>query len=138
MRGTGPSTRTAWQTMQSPILIADDDPEQLQEISEFLARRGFDTVTAGDGHEAVEMIVREKPRVLILDVNMPGWDGVRVAQAARGLDHRIIVILMTGDNDAHFRASLADCGAVEVFHKPVQIQHLVKFLEDSLGQRACA
>ena len=81
--------------MRSRLLVADDDQEQLAEISEYLERSGFDVVTAHDGFHALELAAEHRPRVIMLDVNMPGWDGVRVADAMRNLDHRAIIILMT-------------------------------------------
>lgn len=121
-------------TMRSRLLVADDDPEQLAEISEYLRRSGFDVVAAHDGFHALEQIAEHRPRVIMLDVNMPGWDGVRVADAARNLDHRAIIILMTADADAFRYASDTDCGAVTVFEKPVALQKLMSFLRSVLGE----
>ena len=119
--------------MRSRLLVADDDPEQLAEISEYLERQGFDIVTAHDGFHALEKVAEHRPRVIMLDVNMPGWDGVRVADAARNLDHRAIIILMTADADAFQYANDTECGAVTVFSKPVQLPKLMSFLRSVLG-----
>ncbi|MBA4208275.1 MAG: hypothetical protein C0454_01965 [Parvibaculum sp.] len=124
--------------MRASVLVADDDPAQLQEMAEFLRSRGFDVVEAGDGHEAIEMITRSRPRILMLDVNMPGWDGVRVAEAARGLDHKVVTILMTAEADKYNYASLADCGAVAVFRKPVPVAEITGFLHSTLGRSDAA
>ncbi|MEX0839706.1 MAG: response regulator [Parvibaculum sp.] len=124
--------------MRACVLVADDDPEQLQEMTEFLRAHGFDVITARDGHEAVERIAGERPRILMLDVNMPGWDGVRVAEAARNLNHKVIIMLMTGESDSYRYASLADCGAVEVFRKPVHLAKITSFLHSALGQTDAA
>jgi DNA-binding response OmpR family regulator len=69
---------------------------------------------------------------------MPGWDGVRVADAARNLDHRATIILMTADEDALKYAISSDCGAVVAFPKPVQLSKLMGFLRTTLGQAADA
>jgi DNA-binding response OmpR family regulator len=74
-----------------------------------------------------------RPRLMLLDVNMPGWDGVRVADAARNLDHRAIIILMTGDVDALLHALSSDCGAVMAFPKPVELQKLMGFIRSTFG-----
>ncbi|MFA7639330.1 MAG: response regulator [Parvibaculum sp.] len=126
------------QKMRACVLVADDDPIQLQEMAEFLRARGFDVIEASDGHEAIGMITRMRPRALMLDVNMPGWDGVRVAEAARGLDHKIVTILMTGEAEKYDYASLADCGAVAVFRKPVPVAHITGFLQNALGRSNAA
>ena len=124
--------------MRACVLVADDDPVQLQEMVEFLQANDLDVITAADGHEAIERIASERPRILMLDVNMPGWDGVRVAEAARNLNHKVIVMLMTAESETYHYASLADCGAVAVFRKPVRLAKITDFLRSALGQADAA
>jgi CheY-like chemotaxis protein len=116
------------------VLVADDDAEQRDEMSEFLRNAGFDVITAEDGFHALEQIAAHAPRVVLLDVNMPGWDGVRVAEAARNLDHRAVIILMTADVDALKYAIESECGAVGAFAKPVQLHKLLDFLDSVVGR----
>ncbi|ABS61687.1 response regulator receiver protein [Parvibaculum lavamentivorans DS-1] len=124
--------------MRACVLVADDDPVQLQEMVEFLQSINVDVITAVDGHDAIEQITRERPRILMLDVNMPGWDGVRVAEAARNLNHKVITMLMTAESETYHYASLADCGAVAVFRKPVQLAKISDFLRSALGEATAA
>ena len=124
--------------MRACVLVADDDPVQLQEMAEFLRANNLVVIEARDGHEAIELIASQRPRILMLDVNMPGWDGVRVAEAARNLNHKVIVMLMTAESETYHYASLADCGAVAVFRKPVQIDKITDFLRSALGQADAA
>lgn len=116
------------------LLVADDDPDQLAEMSEFLRNAGFNVITAHDGFHALEQMAAHSPRVILLDVNMPGWDGVRVAEAARNLDHRAVIILMTADTDALKYAIGSECGAVGAFAKPVQLHKLLDFLDSVVGR----
>lgn len=120
--------------MRATVLIADDDADQLAEMSEYLQNAGFDVIKARDGHEAVELIATHRPRLMMLDINMPGWDGVRVADAARNLDHRAVIVLMTGDVDALKHALSTDCGAVMAFPKPVELPKLMGFLKSTFGK----
>lgn len=120
--------------MRATVLIADDDADQLAEMSEYLENAGFDVIKARDGHEAVELIATHRPRLMMLDINMPGWDGVRVADAARNLDHRAVIVLMTGDVDALKHALSTDCGAVMAFPKPVELPKLMGFLKSTFGK----
>ena len=119
----------------SQILVADDDISQCEEMSEFLISAGFSVVTAIDGYDAIEKIVSTSPRVILLDINMPGWNGLRVSEVARNLDHRCVIILMTGDDASLAKAAKTECGAVCVFAKPVQLSKLVDFLEATVGKR---
>lgn len=120
--------------MRATVLVADDDAEQLGEMSEFLSNAGFDVITANDGFHAIEQIAAHGPKVILLDVNMPGWDGVRVAEAASNLDHRAVIILMTADENALKYAITSESGAVGAFAKPVQLDKLLGFLESVVGR----
>lgn len=124
--------------MRSTVLVADDDAEQLAEMSEFLRNAGFEVIVAHDGFHAIEQIAAHSPRVVLLDVNMPGWDGVRVAEAASNLDHRAVIILMTADADALKYAIGSECGAVGAFAKPVQLHKLLDFLDSVVGRSSVA
>jgi len=117
----------------SQILVVDDDIDQCQEMSEFLASVGFSVATASDGFGAVEQISKTSPRVILLDINMPGWNGLRVSEIARSLDHRCVIILMTGDDASRLKAVESETGAVGVFAKPVQLDKLVEFLKVTVG-----
>jgi len=115
------------------ILVADDDIDQREEMSEYLSGMGFSVVTAVDGFDAMEQISNASPRVILLDINMPGWDGLRVAEAASNLNHRCVIILMTGDDAALRNAAASECGAVAVFAKPVKLGELIDFLKTTIS-----
>lgn len=116
------------------ILVVDDDIDQCQEMSEFLASVGFSVAMASDGFGAIEQISNASPRVILLDINMPGWNGLRVSEVARNLDHRCVIILMTGDDASRLKAAESETGAVAVFAKPVQLDKLVEFLSVTVGK----
>ena len=95
-------------------------------------------IVAESGPDALKKIEGHVLNLAILDVNMPGWDGVRVAEAARNLNHKVIVMLMTAESEMYHYANLADCGAVAVFRKPVQLDKITDFLRSALGQADAA
>jgi len=120
--------------MTPTILVVDDDPDQREEMRESLTNAGFRVVTAVDGPHALKQMITFSPAVALMDVNMPGWDGIRVAQAASNLDHRCVIILMTADDRALRDAIVSECGAEGVFFKPVQLKKLIDFLETVVGR----
>ncbi|MEQ8389345.1 MAG: response regulator [Alphaproteobacteria bacterium] len=83
-----------------PIVVADDDPAQLEEISDYLRRRGHDVVEARDGFSALAAIKKYQPRIALIDVNMPNWDGVRVAEVASSFGNYILDV---ADSPLHAR-----------------------------------
>jgi DNA-binding response OmpR family regulator len=69
--------------MSEKVLVADDDEDILLLVTTRLKRDGFDVVSARNGIEAVGLVAEHKPRVAVLDVGMPGLDGLEVLAAIR-------------------------------------------------------
>jgi CheY-like chemotaxis protein len=65
------------------ILVVDDDPEIVAMLSARLAKRGYETSTASDGHAALELARKQHPDLMLLDVMMPGKSGWEVARALK-------------------------------------------------------
>lgn len=70
-------------TATARVLVVDDDPEILAMLTTRLTKRGYQVVTAPDGHRALELAKRELPDVMLLDVMMPGKSGWEVARALK-------------------------------------------------------
>src|SRR5947208_16706319 len=67
----------------APILVVDDDPKILELVRMYLEREGFSVITAGDGIAALAAIRGRAPRAVVLDLMLPGLDGLAVIRAAR-------------------------------------------------------
>jgi len=118
--------------LEPSVLVADDDPVQVAEISEYLERRGLRVITATDGEQAISAIVNYHPRVALVDVNMPGWDGLKVAKVAGNLDYKLTILLMSGDEEALIRANQGHEGAFGVLEKPLAMRHVGHFIDAAL------
>ena len=92
----------------------------------------IDVVPAFDGESAIAAIEKHRPAVALIDVNMPGWDGIRVAEIVRYLDHKLALILMSGDSEAILRANRNHEGAFAVIEKPLAMKHVAHFIEAAL------
>lgn len=106
------------------VLIADDDPAQRQEISEYLTRLGIQVLEAEDGIEAVAQIDRYSPALAVMDIRMPHCDGIRAAEIASSLSPRTLVILMSGFPEELRRAEATGCGAYTLLQKPIGLSRL--------------
>jgi DNA-binding response OmpR family regulator len=106
------------------ILIVDDEREIRDMIGEFLQRRGYRVRTAADGEEALEAIGAEPFDMILLDVYMPGVNGVQLLEqlARAGLSSGVIVL--TACQDQHLLKATLDLGAFEVLTKPVDLEQL--------------
>src|SRR5215203_3769553 len=85
----------------SPILVVDDDPKIVALVKTYLERERYPVITAGDGAAALRAIERDQPRLVVLDLMLPGLDGLSVIRRARALGETPIIVLSargsTGD-----------------------------------------
>lgn len=107
------------------ILVVDDDPMIRDHLARILSRHDFTAVTAADGVEALELVEREKPDLIVLDVMMPRADGREVLARLRRGGNWTPVILLTGVGQAGTRADALDKGADDYLNKPFEPAELV-------------
>jgi two-component system, chemotaxis family, chemotaxis protein CheY len=106
-----------------PILVVDDDPTILAAVSEALDLEGFPVVTATNGAEALVVLDREQPSLVLLDMRMPVLDGWGFMHAIRERGVDINVVVMTAAADA--RRWGREIGAQGVLAKPFELDELV-------------
>ena len=102
------------------VLLADDDPNLLRLISTTLGTGDFDLLQALDGQEALEVAQRERPDLILLDINMPLLDGFQVCEQLKQDPQTAaikVVMLSARGSDAD-RARGRACGADDYFVKP--------------------
>lgn len=83
--------------MSDKVLIVDDEPNILLSLEYLMKKEGYEVFIARDGEEAIEIINKEKPKLIILDIMMPNVDGYEVCQYVKGSDElqHIKVIFLT-------------------------------------------
>lgn len=115
------------------VLLVDDEVEFTAGLSKILRRRGFEVETSSDGLTAVSRIVNESFNVVVLDVKMPGMDGIQVlAEIKRlGIDSR--VILLTGHLSISDEEKGLKEGAFAYLFKPFPVLKLVNLVEEAAG-----
>ena len=108
---------------EQPILVVDDDPTILATVSEALDFEGFSVLTARNGAEALEMVDRTSPSLVLLDMRMPVLDGWGFMHALRERKLSVSVIVMTAAADA--RRWAREIGAQAVLAKPFELDELL-------------
>ncbi len=83
-----------------PILVVDDDPSILETVRAILEAEGYSVVTAANGQDALEILERLTPFLMLLDMRMPVLDGWGVAAALRDSKHHFPVVVMTAAENA--------------------------------------
>ena len=103
------------------VLIVDDERQNRQLLQIMLEPEGFIVLTATGGAEALALVARDPPDVILLDVMMPGMDGYQVAAALKGAaaTRNIPVILLTGLDDHQARTLGRDAGADDFLSRPL-------------------
>ena len=108
----------------SRVLLVDDEREFVQTLSERLLMRDMGSAVAYDGESALEMIKEDEPDVMILDLRMPGIDGIEVLRRVKATQPEIEVIILTGHGSEADRKVCMELGAFEYLQKPVDIDKL--------------
>ena len=81
--------------MKKKILIVDDEKELCNTLREILAEEGYQAFCAHSGQSALEMIKKEKPDLVLLDIYMPKMDGIEVLNRVKKIDKKIVVVMIT-------------------------------------------
>ena len=117
------------------VLIVDDERQNRQLLEIMLEPEGFIVLTATGGSEALALVAREPPDVILLDVMMPGMDGYQVLAALNGAaaTRNIPVILLTGLDDHQARTLGRNAGADEFITRPVDRAELCTRLRMLVG-----
>jgi two-component system response regulator (stage 0 sporulation protein F) len=117
--------------LQSRVVVVDDDPEVLEVIKKFLVQRKFEVHTAISGEGALPLIRAVRPHLVLLDLRLPGLDGVETLREIRRFDSTVGVIMMTGYEDEEKGRESLDLGASDCIRKPIDL----KYLEASVMQK---
>lgn len=106
------------------ILIVDDEPRIREILEKFLAKKGFPSITAASGEEALEKIVKEDPRAVLSDIKMPGMDGMILLKRIREINKGIGVIMITAVGDEDIAHQAMESGAYDYIVKPLDLDYL--------------
>ena len=106
------------------ILVVDDEPPMVELVRGYLAREGWEVLTASDGNEALETVQTEHPDVVVLDLMLPGVDGVEVCRRIRTFSDAYVVMLTARSEEVDKLIGLA-VGADDYLTKPFSPRELV-------------
>ena len=121
--------------MYPTILIVDDEPSILQSLGGLLSDEGFNVITANNGYEALKVIDSESPDLVLLDIWMPGLDGIDTLQEIKK-DHPFIqVIIITGHGTIETAVRATKLGAYDLIEKPLSIDKVIVAINNALNFR---
>jgi len=113
----------------SRVLLVDDEREFVQTLSERLQLRDMGSAVAYDGESALSLVEDDEPEVMIIDLKMPGIDGLEILKKVKATQPQIEVIVLTGHGCEADRKQCMDLGAFAYMQKPVDINLLSEALK---------
>jgi DNA-binding NtrC family response regulator len=122
--------------IQASVLIVDDEPSVRQTLSEWMRKKNFRVFEAEGGRQAMEMIQRDDPDIVISDVLMPGMDGIQLLKAAKAVKADIPFLMISGYPSRSTVVDIMKYGASDYLPKPFTPEELVNRVSRTLRLKA--
>jgi len=110
------------------VMVVDDEPDAVELLQEFLTSKGYEVITASNGEEALRKVKEERPHLILLDVRMPGMNGMDVLRQVRQFDQEVGVIMVTAVNEEDTGREALKLGAFDYIVKPLNFEYLERSL----------
>jgi CheY-like chemotaxis protein len=117
--------------MPSKVLLVDDEREFVQTLSERLLMRDMGSAIAYDGESALNLIKKDEPEVIIVDLKMPGINGLEILRKVKETRPEIEVIVLTGHGNEEDRKLCMELGAFAYLQKPLDINVLSETIQQA-------
>ena len=114
---------------QINVLLVDDEDEFVKSLSERMKIRDLESGVALNGEQALKIVDEEIPDVMVLDLKMPGIDGLEVLRRVKQTYPQLQVIMLTGHGSAKDEEEARRLGAFEYLEKPTEMDKLVEFIK---------
>ena len=128
-----PPSLNPWANIEAPpkFLLVDDEREFVHTLSERLQTRDLNSTIAYDGEQALELLQNEAPDVMVLDLMMPGIDGIEVLRRVKADHPEVEVIILTGHGSDQEREQAESLGAFAYLQKPANIDELARVMKEA-------
>lgn len=119
------------------VMLVDDQIQVRSMLVEVLTFLGYQALEASNSEEALELLDKEKPDIALIDVNIPGVDGLALQDFFRKNTSPLPVILMSGSTDSDTIKKAMESGALAFLTKPFDIFELKALLDDFFSSKRC-
>jgi DNA-binding NtrC family response regulator len=116
----------------STILVVDDDPQLRQSFQRLLTDEGHDVLTAATGEKGISVVRDQVPDLVIMDVRLPGMDGLQAFQAMRQIEPKLPVIVMTAFGTTDTAIEATKLGAFDFVLKPFDIPEILTLIGQAI------
>ncbi len=122
--------------MKSRVLVIDDEAAIRDSLRMILEYEDYQFVGAASGQEALDVVRRERPDIVLLDIKMPGMDGMEVLRKLRALDEGLPVVMISGHGNTATAVEAIRSGAIDFLDKPLSSERVIVTLRNVLGSRS--
>ena len=117
------------------ILIVDDDKDVQFTISNILKHEGYETIIAGGGNRALREIRKRSPDLALLDIRLPGMDGIKILEEMKRIDKDLTIVMVTAYGDIKSVVNAMKLGAYDYITKPFDNEELLLVVKKALQTR---
>lgn len=120
------------------VLVIEDNRDNMRLISYALRRSGYEVISAESGEEGVELAVSERPYLILVDINLPGIDGLETTRRIRNsaADDQVPIIAITSHAMFGDRDRILQAGCSAYFEKPIDPLTIIKSIHAAIGVRS--
>ncbi len=122
-------------TAKSVVLVIDDQPGIRRLLVEVLSDEGYIVITAGNGYEGLQTVREYKPDLILMDMKMPGMDGIETLRELKKIDQEDRVIMMTAYGELEMVNQAQEIGASGYITKPFDINTLCQLISQCLDNQ---
>ena len=116
----------------STILVVEDDKNLQLTLAHILREEGFEIITTMWGSVAIEKVKKGIPDLILLDIMLPGMNGMKVLDKVKEIDHTLPVIMITGYGNAERAIRSIELGAYDFIAKPFDFEKLISKIDNAL------
>lgn len=120
------------------VLVVEDNPDLARLLERSLESHGHTTEMTRNGTEALVVAARQLPHIALIDIGLPGLDGIYVATHLRRLIPDALLIAVTGRDDLETMEQCYTAGFDRYYRKPIDLQTIIELLDEWKGNRGCA
>ena len=119
--------------MNETILVVDDEVSICQSLKAILEDEGYQVLTAGSGEEALRAAAEEMPQLVLLDIWLPGMDGLETLKAIRAAHPNMLVVMMSGHGTIETAVKATKLGAFDFIEKPLSLDKVMILVNNALN-----
>ncbi|MBU2573475.1 MAG: response regulator [Elusimicrobia bacterium] len=117
------------------ILIIDDEQDLLEALSELLEKAGYRAICAANGADGVRLNEQENPDIIVLDLRMPGMDGIETLRRIREHDREVSVVILTANGSTDTIRDAVGLAVSDYLSKPFENGEFIDLIGDLLWRR---